>query len=297
MLHAVGQRGSTMGGDQCGAIGVSRRENRTSIDPRSFAIVARMANKPRTSSPRMKAARSDIALPSATLPTADLIDAGSRFNLERLLTHAESVLGKIDHPGFASYGFDGVWRTGMEHQITKTRACAAEVEAGRENAMPSGEHLDAVVGRAKSWRRVASAAVSIIPGAMHLGHGPGTGTSVPALITSIGRLTTPVKKAPRTPEGTGIETSLKGTALIAELKDAQKAHKLALKKLPPVERALHEAKGLLYEELKRVARIARTEVPTESKDFAPTTHLLSRRRTPHHETPATTSVAPTSKTA
>jgi hypothetical protein len=132
--------------------------------------------------------------------------------------------------------------------------------------------LDAVVEKAKAWRRDALTVIKMTPGIDHPAH-IATGSSIPLLAKSMRAIVPFVAHAKAAASGGGAAMKLAGAKLIADVATAGDAHKKALVALSPELRALNREKGVLYNELKRMAVAARNLAGPAAHGFALATHL------------------------
>jgi hypothetical protein len=114
----------------------------------------------------------------------------------------------------------------------------------------------------------------------------GTGTSVAKLSASIRKLLPLVAHPDARPSGGGAEMKRAGQAAIDALARAQAAQKKAVGVLSPEVRALNQSKGLLYEELRRLARPARRVAPADAASFAVRAHVVAPTRGRGRKSPA-----------
>ncbi|MBI4617281.1 MAG: hypothetical protein HY720_26965 [Planctomycetes bacterium] len=161
----------------------------------------------------------------------------------------------------------------MGAHLAAVDTAAAEKGAARESTLPTGEALDLAVEAAKEWRRDAATVVAVTPGLSLRGVRLGTGSSVAMLLQSI-RVLLPVVANPKA-KGSGGGPSMRaaGQKTLAALEKARDAHRTALARLSPAARALAALKGILYEELKRVGRVARNVARGKSSEFAVSRHV------------------------
>ena len=114
--------------------------------------------------------------------------------------------------------------------------------------------------------------------------------SVRALLNLVGQ---PAAQA----RGGGVALRAAGAQIAGALESARNGHRTSLAALSPELREVCLLKGVLYEELKALARVAREVAPAEASLFAPSMHL----RSPHHEAeepePPSTSAQPTTPPA
>jgi len=248
---------------------------------------------PSTKSPRPAKSRSTVALHSLKLDRTHLADVGARCPTEALLKLLHTVLPKrAAHADFATYGFDAAWASAVTALGAELEAAAAAVGSAKSDTLPSGLALDQAIATAKDFRRRAATTVSLTT-ELAKRHGLiATGASTARLIRSLQALLPDVGSAYAVPHGGGAAMVKEGTAIVATLEKAQAAHQTALGKLSVPIRALQEKKGVLYEELRRLARAARAVVPAEAGLFAVSGHVRAtrhRKKTGTAQTPATPS--------
>jgi hypothetical protein len=219
----------------------------------------------------------DYDLPSQVYTVLDLVDAGSRFSVKGLQDHWSTVTAQID-AAFKVYGFNAEWLDAMGRLDVDISDAAERRASADEDLLPTGTALDDAVAQAKAWRKHARTVVAVTPGLTRTGHTP-TGSSVAQLKASLKQLLPQVGRAATIRFGGGAAERARGQALITKLDKAAAAHRAALAKLRPEIRTLNLLKGLLYEELKRLATAARNVLsPAGAHAFAVTTHVRSHRR-------------------
>jgi hypothetical protein len=242
--------------------------------------------------------RNRSPLPSSSLAATDRIDVGSRFATEPLVSHARAVLEKLPSYPFAAYGFDAAWTRAFESLLDAIDSQLAQLDASHEAALPTGAALDGAVEAAKNWRREALAVVAILPGANPHALPKTSGSSAAGLAASLKKLVPRVSAARVTPHGDGRAMSRRGRELLTALDRARVAHRKSLARLSPEAKALHAAKGTLYEELKRIARVARHIAPSEGALCAVGSHVrVGHHHRRSHVTPTAAGAATAPTTA
>jgi hypothetical protein len=260
------------------------------------------SKKPATKSTRKTA----TSLRAAALPKRELIDVGARFNLNSLTNHASNVLAKVaaqnadeeasEH--FSDYGLDAGWASAIEGLIASIDDAGAAANAVATDALPTGEALDSALAAAKELRRQAVTVIAADPTRSTAMGALGSGSSVPSTRKGLAKVAALVPLAAVTPVGTGKDLRARAQAAINALDVADKAHRTAIGKLSPAAAKMHATKGVLYKELKSVARVARTVTPSNAHLFSLVTHMRvhHRSRKRAHETNGATH-APTTPAA
>jgi len=207
-------------------------------------------------------------LSSAQKPQKELAAIGARFNGDLLIAHAENVFPKITE-AFHKFGFGPEWTGAMHVLIDEIRAGSEKTVALDADALPTHHDLLSAMDRAKEWRRdamtVAALVLRRVPAA--------TGSSVSGLVRSMKKLIPIAGAASAARSGGGPAMKKDGQKLISELQKAEKAHAGAAAKLSPELRAQNAREGILYEELRRVALVARRVVPAEASLFSVKRHV------------------------
>ena len=140
-------------------------------------------------------------------------------------------------------------------------ALGADVQPASEQAgdaksemTPSGLALDQAIAAAKDYRRRATTTISLTH-ELHQRHGLRmTGASPDRLIRALEAILPDIGSSYAVPHGGGAAMVKEGKAILAALGKVHDAHQATLGKLSMPIRLLHEKKGLLYEELRRLAR-------------------------------------------
>ena len=232
---------------------------------------------PKKTAPKKAAAKSaKTALPSASLPEADRVDVGSRYAVTKLTDLAKDVLPRVHRAPFARFGFDARWVSAIEALVAEIDVASARTQDARDGSLPTGEALDAAVAATKAWRRDAMTVVSITASLRAKATHIAAGSSIAKLVQSVKTLLPLVGQASAVSSGGGPAMKAAGALLLTKLAGARDAHKAGLGKLTPEVRALNAAKGILYEELRRVATAARAVVPAEAHLFAVSAHVRSQ---------------------
>jgi hypothetical protein len=230
--------------------------------------------------PKPKAAKKVVATAASTtsilvsnsLSLADLIDVGSRYPVARLVDLAKTFLARLGEFDFARFGLDATWAAAMNDLLGEIKASVESKATAQDGLLPTGEALDALVDKAKTWRKDALTIVKITPGLEHPTH-VSTAGSIPKLIASMRALLPLVAHAKAATSGGGDAKKLAGAKLIADVGTAGDAHKKALVALSPELRALNREKGVLYKELKRMSDVARNVAGPAAHSFSVATHL------------------------
>jgi len=228
--------------------------------------------------PKSSAAKAASKLPSGKLPQAQLIEAGAKHATEPLLEFAQSVLPKTEQAGFEKFGITAAWRAAIESLLLEIEADGSTRTDLDDGNLSTGTDLDEVVNRAKDWRRTALTVVSVIPSAKGNRVTVASGSTPAALRQGITKLLRTVGSKAAVEFGGGPSFGAQGKALVKALSTTQKAHTKAAGKLSPVLRHINLLKGVLYLELKRVGRVARTVVPNEAHLFAVSAHTQGAKR-------------------
>jgi hypothetical protein len=258
---------------------------------------AKKINAKKTVKVKAKTTKSlvETTLPSAKLDATHLIDVGGRYNASALTTLATSSLAKMTS-AFAAFGFNDPWKEKVVSLVDVINAQVDVVQAGKDDALPGARALDASIAAAKAWRRTAHTVLSVTPGMMSELPAQ-TGSSIAKLGASLKSVAGSVSAADATPYGGGPKFGAEGKALAKDLDAKWRTHRAEIAKLSPEQKTLHAAKGILYEELKRLARAARSVTPADAHAFAPSMHVRSHRHRadkapptpPAPPTPTTTS--------
>jgi hypothetical protein len=214
-------------------------------------------------------------LPSASLPALHLVEVGARYSASKLVSHAHAVLAKLSSYGFASFGFSDAWAAAVLALVTEVEAGAERKGELSGGVVPTADALHEAIRAAKEWRRDAVTVVEVTPSLRGRAAAAGTGSSVAKLCASIRKLLPLVAHPDAKPNGGGAEMKRAGQAAIDAVASAQAAHKKALGVLSPEVRALNQTKGLLYEELRRLARAARRVAPADAASFALRSHVVT----------------------
>ena len=239
--------------------------------------------KKKTSSRRTRDTRRErgpspyFDLPSFALPETDRIDVGTRFSLDRLVEFAHTALSRIDRYTFARFGFDDAWVQAMNTLLGDLSTLPASAEKARD-ADPSGEALEDVVAAAKAWRRDAMTIVAITPLLRDRVKRFATGTSVPKLVFAIRALLPLVAHPYAAACGGGQAMKGRGVATLVALKDARNLQRAALGRMTPEMRELCAMKGLLYEELRRLAKTAQLVAPIDANLFSVASSMRAHHR-------------------
>lgn len=226
---------------------------------------------------KARSSKSSRTLPSATLPKTALAEVGARYATAALVKHANVVLAKMGkQAAFATYGFDGQWRSALEAQVATVLGAEADVRGARAAVLPTSKPLLDAIAAAKDWRRRASTVLALTPGAAH--RYTATGSTPKRLIAALLDLVPRVADKATVAHGGGASLSNEGKALATQLAKASDGHVAAASEVSPELRALNVEKGILYEELGRLARAARLVAPKEAALYAPSAHLRARMK-------------------
>jgi hypothetical protein len=226
--------------------------------------------------PKPKARKKQpAALPSAALPETHLIEVGARYSGARLVEHAHTVIAKLDSYPFARFGFDTAWTAAVGALIAQIESSVESKAELAADVAPTAEALHVAVKAAKEWRRDAGTTLQVTPTLRARAPSIGTGSSIPKLVASIRKLLPLIAHRDAASGGGGTEMKRQGERLITDLERAQAAHRKAIGKLSPEVRALDKAEGVLYEELRRLARAARRVAPSEAALFAVLPHVIT----------------------
>ena len=227
------------------------------------------------------------ALVSSREPAAHLIQVGARVSGRKLIDLFHALRPKLDaHPRFASFGFDAAWADAVESLCAEIEASTEHKSSLHDDALPTAGALHDAIDAAKEWRRDAAAILSVAPKLASKVPALHTGTSVDALAASIRKLLPLVSASSAAPFGGGAAMKASGTAALAALTNAQAAHKKASGAISPAVRETSRLEGILYEELRRLARIARRVCPTERALFVVTKHVRVKHPSLTHAGPA-----------
>lgn len=224
-------------------------------------------------------------LPSASLPKPTLTEVGTRFSTTALTKLANVVLAKVaKQPAFAPYGFGAPWISAMRAQLDALSTAHADVRVARDAVVPTSQAFNEAMHAAKEYRRRAATVVSLTPGISH--RFIATGSSTKKLVASIEDLLPRVASAATVPHGGGPALAKEGKDVLAALDAALGKHVSAAGEISPELRALSAMKGIVYEELQRLARAARFVVPKEASLYAPSMHLRTPTKSRKKKTTA-----------
>jgi len=251
-----------------------------------------------TRTPAPKAA----PLRSAALPRKDLIDIGARYNLASLTDHASAVLSKIEAQNddaeatehFADYGFNAGWVSAIQGLLAEVEQSGDAASDVASSALPTAAALQAAFTAVKDLRRQGVTVLAADPARTSAMGELGTGASVPATRRALAKVATLVPATAVTPSGSGKDFRAKAKVALKALDVAEKAHRAAVAKLSPAAIRVHATKGILQQELKSVARVARSVSPSDSALYAIDSH--TRVRTPSRKRPAKTNGSATTST-
>jgi hypothetical protein len=249
------------------------------------------------------------ALRSAGLPQKDLVDIGARYNLSSLTQHATTVLSKVEAQNadasasvhFADYGFGAAWTQAVEALVADIDTSADAQSEIASNALPTAAALATAFSAAKELRRQGITAIAADPTRTSPMGSLGTGASVPSTRRELAKVASAIPATAVTPSGAGKEFRVKAQAAVKALDAAEKAHKAALAKLSPAATRVHAQKGILQQELKSAARVARTVTPSDASLYAVEAHTHVKERSKKHTSKsngagATTAAATTATT-
>jgi hypothetical protein len=101
---------------------------------------------------------------------------------------------------------------------------------------------------------------------------------VPATRRALAKVAALIPSTAVTPSGNGQAFRAKAQAALKTLDAAEKAHHAALAKLSPAATRVHATKGVLQQEIKSAARVARTVTPSDASLYAVESHTHVRER-------------------